>query len=129
MVSADVNHFTSGVLSYDFTTASTQAFSNPDVGLSGLAGYDGVYCIYSGDVDQDGWVTNGDFNGVDNDNTSGDYHYANDIDGDGWVTNGDFNAIDNNNMLGIQRQVPNDYPGFAIKHVTKGHAKQKSSVN
>jgi hypothetical protein len=73
--SATANSFTSDALSYDFTTGLDKAYSdgsNPPLVLHG-----GKYCIYSGDVNQDGFVT-----------------------GD------DFQFIDNNSSLFVQRQVP-----------------------
>src|SRR5664280_1624065 len=82
--SASPHSFISSALSYNFTTAVTQAYtdgSNPQ-----LARHNGKYCIYSGDLNQDGSVTGDDFTGVDNDGTTFNYHPVNDLNGDGLVT-------------------------------------------
>jgi hypothetical protein len=102
--SASPRSFISSALSYNFTTAMTQAYtnrSNPPLAL-----HNGKYCIYSGDINLDGFVTSDDFTGVDNDANKGDYHIENDLNGDGFVTSADDQFIDNNNTHSIQRQVP-----------------------
>ncbi|MDR3665755.1 MAG: hypothetical protein P4L35_02820 [Ignavibacteriaceae bacterium] len=113
--SASAVSFTSGVLSYDFTTGLGQAYtdgSNPP-----LAIHSGKYCIYSGDVSQDGQITSDDFTGVDNDNANFDFHIANDVNGDGQVTSDDFTWIDNNNTNFVARQIPPGAPGALTKRV------------
>jgi hypothetical protein len=100
--------FIAGALSYDFTIGTGQAYtdgSNPPLVLHG-----GKYCIYSGDVNQDGFVTGDDFAGVDNDASNFDYNLVNDVNGDGFVTGDDFQFIDNNASNFIQRQVPPGAP-------------------
>jgi len=102
--SATSHSFTSGALSYDFTTGVSKAYtdgSNPPLAL-----HSSKYCIYSGDVNQDGYVTGDDYTGVDNDNTNFGYHVVNDVNGDGYVTGDDYTFIDNNNASFIQKQVP-----------------------
>ena len=124
--SAAAQSFTSGSLTYDFTTGLVKAYtdgSNPPLAL-----HSGKYCIYSGDVNQDGYVTGDDYTGVDNDNTNFGYHVANDVNGDGYVTGDDYTFIDNNNALFVQRQVPPGAPGFVAKRVIKSQVHQKSSV-
>jgi len=98
------NSFTSSVLSYNMTSGQSQAYG------SNLVQKGSKWCIYSGDVNQDGFVTGNDYTGVDNDNTNFDYHIVNDINRDGYVTGDDYTFIDNNNSLFISRQVP---PGVA----------------
>jgi len=115
--SASTHSFTSGLLTYDFTTGVDKAYtdgSNPS-----LAVHSGKYCIYSGDVNQDGYVTGDDYTGVDNDNTNFDYHLVNDVNGDGYVTGDDYTFIDNNNTFFVQRQVPPGAPGFSVKRPIK----------
>jgi hypothetical protein len=120
--SATAQTFTAGALTYDFTTGTSQAYtdgSNPSLALHT------IYCIYSGDVNQDGFVTGDDFQDVDNDAANFDYHIANDVNGDGFVTGDDFTFIDNNASLFVQRQVPPGAPG----HLVKRNVQHKSSVN
>ncbi|MDR3609070.1 MAG: DNA/RNA non-specific endonuclease [Ignavibacteriaceae bacterium] len=102
--SAAPHNFTSNALSYDFTTGLSQAYSdgsNPSMALHGSK-----YCIYSGDLNQDGFVSGDDMTGVDNDNTSFDYHEVNDLNGDGFISGDDMTFIDNNNALFIAKLVP-----------------------
>jgi len=115
--SATAQSFTSGSLTYDFTTGLVKAYtdgSNPPLAL-----HSGKYCIYSGDVNQDGFVTGDDYTGVDNDNSAFTYHLVNDLNGDGFVTGDDYTCIDNNNTLFIQRQVPSGNP--SVKNVINQH--------
>jgi pectate disaccharide-lyase len=102
---------------YDFTTAQNKAYNN------NLIQVGSKWCLYSGDVNQDGWVTSDDYTGVDNDNFNYDYHIVNDINGDGFVTSDDYTFIDNNNFSYIQRQVPAGAPGFALKPVIERHSR------
>jgi hypothetical protein len=121
--SAVTRTFTTGALSYDFTSGLGQAYtdgSNPPLAL-----HNSKYCIYSGDCDQNGFVTSADFTGVDNDGSKGDYHLVNDLDGNGFVTSNDFTFIDNNSSVGIQKQIPT-HPS-TTKQIIKSHIQQKSS--
>jgi peptidoglycan/xylan/chitin deacetylase (PgdA/CDA1 family) len=98
--SSEVHTFTSYALSYDFTNSQNQAYGN-NLKLKG-----GKYCIYTGDVNQDGFVTGEDFTGIDNDASNFVYHLVNDLNGDGFVTGYDFTCIDNNSASFIQQKVP-----------------------
>ena len=61
--SATAVSFTSGAASYDFTSAQAQAYGNNlKQVISGAK-----WCIYSGDVDQNGFVDVSDLNAVNND--------------------------------------------------------------
>jgi hypothetical protein len=93
--------------SYDFTLAQNQAYGNNQI-MVGTK-----WCIYTGDVNQDGFVTGDDYTGVDNDASNFDYHLVNDLNGDGFVTGDDFTCIDNNGASFIQRQVPPGAPPAA----------------
>jgi peptidoglycan/xylan/chitin deacetylase (PgdA/CDA1 family) len=107
--SSDSHSFTSYALIYDFTNSQNKAYGN-NLKLKG-----GKYCIYSGDVNQDGFVISDDYSGVDNDNFYYEYHQVNDINGDGFVTSDDYTYIDNNNFNYIKKQVP---PlAHAFKHI------------
>ncbi|MDR3669129.1 MAG: dockerin type I repeat-containing protein, partial [Ignavibacteriaceae bacterium] len=110
--SASAQSFSSNLLSYNFTTSASQAYG------SNLVLQSGKYCIYSGDVNQDGQVTSDDFTGVDNDNTNFDYHIANDLNGDGQVTSDDFTCIDNNNSNFISKNVPAVVPPTPVFSIT-----------
>jgi hypothetical protein len=122
--SATAQSFSSGILSYNFTTGVDQAFT--DGSLPPLALHSGKYCLYSGDCNQDGFITSADFTGIDNDGSTGDYHVENDVDGNGFVTSGDFTYIDNNGSVGVHVQVP-PTPGAMVKQVIKSHIQRKSS--
>jgi pectate disaccharide-lyase len=98
---------------YDFTTSQDKAYG------SNLIQVGSKWCIYSGDVNQDGFVTGDDFEGVDNDATDFTYHLVNDLNGDGFVTGDDFTCIDNNGANFIQGQVPAGAPGFGLKATDK----------
>jgi hypothetical protein len=118
--------FTGGALSYNFTTALGKAYTDGSLPPQSLQG--SKYCIYSGDVNHDGFITNDDFTGVDNDASVGDWHVENDVNGDGFVTNDDFTFIDNNASVGLARQVPPGAPSHLATRPVKNHV-QRSSVN
>lgn len=68
----------------------------------------GVFAIYSGDVNQDGYIATDDVTTVDNDNltgASGNY-LVTDLNGDTYVGTDDVTLCDNNNLMGIQIQRP-----------------------
>ena len=109
----------SGSLNYNFSDNQSEAYGN------NLIQVGSVWCIYSGDVNQDGQVTSDHFTGVDNDNSNFDYHIANDINGDGQITSDDFTCIDNNNTNFVSRQVPPGAPSHLVSRV-KGHVQLKS---
>jgi len=105
--SASAQSFTSGALSYNFSTAAEQAFG------SNMVQKGTTWCIYSGDVAKD--ATNiidlSDVIAVDNDNTYGVTDNAvTDITGDGIVDISDVINVDNNNTYGISRQAPGGAP-------------------
>ncbi|MDR3609494.1 MAG: hypothetical protein P4L27_02905, partial [Ignavibacteriaceae bacterium] len=56
--SATAVSFTGGALSYDFTTALNKAYTDGSADPMSLHG--GKYCIYSGDLNQDGFVSGDD---------------------------------------------------------------------
>jgi endonuclease G, mitochondrial len=107
--SASVQHFTSYALSYDFTTAATQAYG------SNLILKSGKYCIYSGDVNQDGVVDGIDLGNVDNDNNAFVTGYTStDLNGDGVVDGIDLGVIDNNNNAFISKNTPAPSSVFSL---------------
>jgi hypothetical protein len=62
----------------------------------------GVFGMYAGDINQDGFIDGNDFTDVDNDNSNfaSGYLYT-DTNGDGFVDGNDFTLIDNNGSMFI----------------------------
>lgn len=93
--------FSSGTLSYDFTTDSAKAFGFNVVKVGTK------WCIYSGDVNRDGIIDLTDVIAVDVDNISFATGYlTTDINGDNLVDLGDLLIADNNNLRFISKIVP-----------------------
>lgn len=96
--SASGNAFTSAVLNYDMTSAANKAYG------SNLILKGSYYCIYSGDVNQDGIVDFSDLTLVDNDSyTFASGYLATDVNGDQFVDFSDLTLVDNNsyNFIGV----------------------------
>jgi len=88
--------FTSGISSYNFTTAAAQAFGS-NMKLIGT-----LWSFYSGDVNQDGIIDAADISAIDNDATYSVSGYVNtDLNGDNFVDAGDMSIADNNVTLGV----------------------------
>jgi hypothetical protein len=96
--------FMNGILTYDFTTGSNKAYGN-NLKLVGSK------CIYSGDVNQDGFIDIEDLNAVYNENISGvtGYH-STDVTGDLFTEIGDLSLTFINKFLGVERKRPIDFP-------------------
>jgi hypothetical protein len=80
------------------------AQSNPNnaLGDNQLEVEPGVFAIYSGDVNQDGFIGVDDVAIIDNDNAAGAIGYVvTDLNGDGFLGVDDVAIADNNNALGI----------------------------
>jgi hypothetical protein len=96
--------FVSSSLSYDFTTASSQAYGG-NLKLKGVK-----YCLYSGDVNQDGGIDLTDLIATGNDNMNGTQgYYSNfqtDINEDGGVDLTDLIYVANNNLIGVGKVMP-----------------------
>lgn len=76
---------------YNFTILSTQAYGN------NLKFKSGKWCMYSGDINQDGVIDATDFSIVDNDISFFSQGYVvSDIDGDNFVDGADMAYVDNN---------------------------------
>ncbi|MDZ7624270.1 MAG: hypothetical protein U5J96_07490 [Ignavibacteriaceae bacterium] len=89
--------FSASTLTYDFTTASNKAFGN-NLKLVGSK-----WCIYGGDVNQDGFVETADVNLVFADNINGAAGYiSTDLNGDMFTEIEDLNIVFINNVLGVQ---------------------------
>jgi hypothetical protein len=97
--------FPVNVSTYDFTSANSQSFGNNQV-LKGSK-----WCIYSGDINQDGLVSLPDLIAVDNDN--GNYttgYTSTDVTGDNQVTLGDLIIVDNYNADYVCKILPSGAP-------------------
>lgn len=87
--------------SFDFTTAATQAYGNNEIEVA-----TGLYGIYNGDCNQDGYVDPLDLSLVDQDS----FNYvsgragATDVNGDGYVDPLDLSIVDQNsfNYVGVK---------------------------
>lgn len=99
--SASPQSFVSNILSYDFTTASNKAYGN-NLKLIGSK-----WCIYGGDVNQDGFIQTTDVNQVFIGNVNGATGYiSTDLNGDLFAEIEDLNIVFRNNVLGIVRIKP-----------------------
>ena len=99
--SAAGNTFVSSILNYNFTTAQGHAYGNNMV-QKGTK-----WCIYSGDVNQDGIIDSGDMGLIDNDYTNYFWGYiTTDVNGDGIVDSGDLGICDNNYTLYVCKATP-----------------------
>ena len=93
--------FTSNSLVYDFTTSSNQAFGN-NLKLIGTK-----WCVFGGDVNQDGFVETIDVNSVFTDNINGAAGYiSTDLNGDLITEIEDLNIVFTNSVLGVERKPP-----------------------
>ena len=99
--SASAQSFSGGTLSYNFTSGQFQAFGGNQINKGSK------WCLYSGDVYQDGIVDSGDLGIIDNDNANYVSGYFNtDVNGDGIVDSGDLGLVDNNNAAYVGKIVP-----------------------
>jgi len=99
--------FTGGTLIYDFTTSPDKAYG------SNLKLINGKWCIYAGDINQDGFVDAADLNSVFTDNVNGLTGYnTTDLNGDMYIEIEDVNLVFINNILGVERKTP---PGYNPK--------------
>jgi len=99
--SATGNSFTSGNLIYDFTISSSQAFGNNQI-LKGTK-----YCIYNGDVNQDGIIDGSDAATIDNDAFNFATGYlVTDLNGDQIIDGSDASICDNNAFNFVMKITP-----------------------
>jgi subtilisin family serine protease len=102
--------FTANALIYDFTTASNKAFGN-NLKLVGTK-----WCIFGGDVNQDGFVETADLNIVFNSNVNGVSGYVStDLNGDMFTEIEDLNLVFINSVLGIMRKAPAGYNSSGVE--------------
>ena len=93
----------SNQFNYDFTTAATQAYGDNQVEVE-----QGVYAVYSGDINQDGFVDSFDFPALDTDIFNGvsGVYVNTDLNGDGFVDSFDFPLFDVNSFNGVSVMTP-----------------------
>ena len=83
---------------YDFTSSSSQSYADNAIEVE-----PGVYAMYSGDINQDGFIDSFDFPALDTDifnGVSGVYTNT-DLNGDGFVDSFDFPVFDANSYNGV----------------------------
>jgi hypothetical protein len=89
-------------LTYDFTSAANKAYGDNMIQLES-----GVYGIYSGDINQDGFIESGDYPSLFNDNDAAAEGYlTTDLNGDGFVEASDYPILFNNNDAAIETLHP-----------------------
>ncbi len=97
-----VAYTSSGTVNYDFSSAASQAYGGNEVEVDA-----GVFALYSGDCNQDGYVDPLDLSMVDQDsfNYVSGSALATDVNGDQYVDPLDLSIVDQNsfNYVGIQR--------------------------
>lgn len=102
--SSSTSSFIAGLISYDFTSSSVQAFGNNEIQVDASPVR---FANYSGDVNKDGVVDVSDANSVDNDAFNGVSGYViTDVNGDDIVDVSDANYVDNNSFNGISVMKP-----------------------
>jgi hypothetical protein len=86
---------------YDYTTSLTQAFGNNQIQIGG------VYCLFAGDVNQDGYVNSSDRSSV-NSKVIAIYqgYVADDVNADGSVNTADRSLVNSGVINIIQRSTP-----------------------
>ncbi len=89
--------FSASGTSYDFSTSDTQAY-----GSNLINDGNGVYLIYTGDINQDGSVDFNDYPDLDIGSSNGDLGYLQcDLNGDASVDFNDYPLVDANSSIGI----------------------------
>ena len=88
---------------YDFTTAASQAFGNNQIEVE-----PGIFALYSGDINQDGFIDSFDFPLLDTDIFNGvsGVYVNTDLYGDGFVDSFDFPVFDVNSFNGVSVMTP-----------------------
>jgi len=93
--------FASSSITYDFTTEASRVFGSNQKQIQG------IYCLFSGDINQDGIVDSGDIIRIENLEPSFAAGYlSEDLNGDGIVDSGDFILLDNNTRSFITTMTP-----------------------
>ncbi|MBK6444630.1 MAG: IPT/TIG domain-containing protein [Bacteroidetes bacterium] len=83
------------VMTYDFSSLQSKAYGGNIHALG-----DGFFAIWSGDVNQDGFIESSDYSSVENSSQIFLFGYVNDdLTGDGIVESADYSLIENNSQL------------------------------
>jgi endonuclease/exonuclease/phosphatase family metal-dependent hydrolase len=99
--SATAQTFSNNILQFDFTNASNKAFGN------NLKLINGKWCIYSGDVNQDGFVDSSDLNNIYLNNVVGIIgNNSTDITGDNFTDVSDLSLVFINKILNVAKKQP-----------------------
>ena len=111
--SASPHSFNSYALSYNFTTAANQAYAN------NLILQSGKWCIYSGDINQDGYINLSDYNLINNDS----YNLVHgavvtDLTGDLYTNLSDLIIVNNNSYGLVSKNVPSSVNPPAALYLT-----------
>ncbi|MBK6876389.1 MAG: hypothetical protein IPG99_08025 [Ignavibacteria bacterium] len=91
------------VHNYDFTTDSSKAYGNNQIKK------ESKWCIYNGDINQDGFIDGSDLGLTDNAAQLGSVGYViTDVTGDYFVDGSDLQVVDNNStgFIGIESRKP-----------------------
>lgn len=106
--SAAPQSFTSGTLSYDFTTGIGQAYTDGG-NIPPMIQKGSKWCLFSGDVNQDAGIDLTDLIATSNDNLNGTPGFYSslptDVNGDGGVDLSDLIIVSNNNVRGVYDQL------------------------
>ncbi len=94
--------FAADIINYNFSNASSKTYGDNQKQLA-----PGIYGIYVGDVNQDGFIDITDISDMDNDLTIGTTGYnVYDLNGDGYIDITDLSDIDSNLTSGIYKITP-----------------------
>ncbi len=94
--------FISAITNYNFSSGIGQAYSSNLVDMG-----NGIYAIFSGDINQDGSIDFNDYPTLDISSSNGDLGYvATDLNGDASTDFNDYPLIDINSSLGIIKSTP-----------------------
>lgn len=105
--SSNVVSFNNGLLSYDFTSSANKAFGN------NLMKIGDKWCIFSGDVNQDGFINALDLIEISQSSFNYTTGYVNsDLNGDMFVDLNDIIICDNNSFKGIESITPLNLPSL-----------------
>jgi hypothetical protein len=93
----------SSVTAYDFSNGISKAYSSNQSAVG-----NGQYALFSGDINQDGYIDGSDYPDFDADSQNGVYgiYIATDLNGDGYVDGSDYPLFDANSQYGLYSITP-----------------------
>jgi endonuclease/exonuclease/phosphatase family metal-dependent hydrolase len=102
--SSTAHSFVNNQLSYDFTFSANMAYGN------NLKLVNNKWCVYAGDVNQDGFINIDDLSFVFTESVKGTINYLmTDVNGDLFTEIEDVSIVFINNLMGIERKTPIRY--------------------